>query len=290
MLTGSVTQASDLLHVSQPAVSQLLKQLEQACGYALFERRRNGMVPTPEATVLFEEVRRLFEGVAQVSRVSASLKVGNWGSLAIAGFPALTRRFLPEVVAQYCADQPNVSITLESRSSRGLIDAVATQRLDLGIGTLPSDRADVRSRLLRKVKGVCVMRPDHPLAARSSISVHDLVGERFVSLGHEDRSRQMIDKVFNDLSISRRLQIEAPQSDTACALVMQGAGVSIVDPFSAFNASGKLIGLPLKEDFVFELWLLLPAARPRLKLVDKFIRHVDAAVGAFRETDGSAVL
>jgi len=282
MLTGSVTKASHLLHVSQPAVSQMLKQLERSCGYALFERKRNGLAPTAEGAVLYEEVKRLFEGVAQVARVAASLKVGTWGSMAIAGFPAFTRRFFPELVARYCADRPHVSITLESRGSRTLIDAVATQRLDFGIGTLPSDRPDVLCQFLRQMPGVCVMRPDHPLAARTVISARDLAGERFVSLGHEDRSRALVDKVFNDLGVTRQLQIEAPQSDTACALVLQGAGVSIVDPFSAYNASGMLISVPLHELVPFDIWLLAPASRPRLRLVDEFIGYIREAVDAFK--------
>jgi DNA-binding transcriptional LysR family regulator len=287
MLTRSVTKAGGLMHISQPAVSQLLKQFEDSCGYALFERKRNGLVPTAEAYVLFEEVQRLFEGVAQVSRAASSLKTGNWGSISIAAFPALTRRFLPEIVANYCADRPQVSVTLESRRSRSMIDAIATQRLDFGIGTLPSDRPDVLCQILRKVRGVCVLPPDHPLARLDAISATDLAGERFISLGSEDRSRLIIDAIFDSLGIERKLQIETPQSDTACALVKQGAGVSIVDPFSAYNAGNGVVCLPLKDQVLFELWLLFPASRARPKLIDDFIGFTRKALDEFRVLDDS---
>lgn len=281
MITGSVTRAGEMLHISQPAASQLLQQLEADCGFDLFLRRRNRLMPTPEATVLFEEVERMFDGVGRVSRVAASLKEGSWGSLSVAGFPAITRRFLPEIVADYFATRPNVRVKLESRRSRSLIDWVATQQLDFGVGTLPSDRPDVASRHLRRFAGVCVMLPEHPLAAREELHASDLAGERFVSLGNEDRSRLMIDKVFDELQISRRLQIEAPQSDTACALVACGAGISVVDPFSAYNAAGTVVARPLEPSIPFDVWLLTSSARQSLHLVDNFIAHLSSGLDRF---------
>lgn len=281
MLTGSVTRAGEMLRISQPAASQLLQQLEVDCGFGLFHRRRNGLMPTPEATVLFEEVERMFDGVGRVSRVAASLKDGSWGALSLAAFPAFMRRFLPEIVVDYCAARPNIRVTLESRRSRSLIDWVATQQLDFGIGTLPSDRPDVTSRHLRRFAGVCVMLPDHPLATRDKLQASDLAGERFVSLGKEDRSRLMIDKVFDELQIPRQLQIEAPQSDTACALVARGAGISVVDPFSAYNAGDTVVARRLEPAVPFDVWLLTPSARQQLRLVDDFIAHVAACLDRF---------
>jgi DNA-binding transcriptional LysR family regulator len=273
MVTGSVTKAGEMMHISQPAVSQLLQQFESACGFDLFYRRAGGLVPSKEAALLLEEVERMFAASARVTRVATSLGKGAWGAFSIGAFPAMTRRFLPELVTSFCEQRPNVKVTVESHRSRSLIDWVGVHQVDFGFGTLASDREDVTSVHLCQTRGVCVLPLQHPLAVNPFIQANQLEGERFISLGDEDQSRHTIDRIFDDQRITRKVQIEAPQSDTACGFVAHGAGISVVDPFSAYTANGTVVVRPFLPIVPFDVWLLLPRSHQRLRLVDEFIAH-----------------
>jgi len=93
--SGSVTAAADLLFLTQPSVSRLLADLEAELGFALFARIGRSLTPTPEADALYEEVRRSFVGLQEISRVADDIRQYRSGSLKIAAMPALGLQFLP---------------------------------------------------------------------------------------------------------------------------------------------------------------------------------------------------
>lgn len=282
MRTGSATRAAEMLGVSQPAVSQLIKTLETHCGFALFTRIHGRMIPTPEAELLLSEVDRVFVGVDRIEQVVAGIRSCSWGSLTIAAFPAMASRFLPRVLTDYCATRSEVRISVESRRSRTLIDWVAADRVDFGIGLLPGDRPGVISEQLLSLSGVCVLPVGHRLAANKVIHARDLASETFISLGSEDRSRFGVDKVFDDVGVQRRIQIETEQSEAACAFVAHGAGVSVVDPFSVYQFDDREITVkPFEPKVVFNLWALFPTARERKATASDFLQFFRTRVDEF---------
>ena len=272
MRHGGVTNAAKVLNVSQPAVSQTISNLEAACSFPLFDRRHGRAVPTAEADILMLEVERIFTGVDRATRVIEGVGSGRWGSLVIAVFPAMAARFLPKVVSQFCAARDDVHVSVEARRSRSLIDWVAASQVDFGIGLLPAEQTAVTSQHLLSLPAVCVLPPWHRLACKQTIHATDLAGEAFISLGREDRSRFGVDKVFDDLGVVRHIRIEAEQSESACTFVACGAGVSIVDPFSAFDFDpAEICVRPFQPQVDFNLWLLTPADKKQLRLVADFL-------------------
>jgi DNA-binding transcriptional LysR family regulator len=282
MAAGSVTRAAQALNISQPAVSQLIAQLERSCGFALFARDTGRLQPTREAEALLAEVQHLFIGVQRLARVAVALKELNWGVLSVAAFPAMAKRMLPEIVANYCQDRPDVRFRIESMRSRSLIDAVATQHVDIGLSVLPADREEVESVHLQRLPGVCILPRGHRLVAKKAISAADLADERFISLGRQDQSRLMIDKIFDDLQIPRRLQIETGQSEVALSLVASGAGVSVIDPMTVFEQHDARVEVrPFRPQMAFDVWLI-GARRPRpMRLLDDFRQHMKHELAEF---------
>ncbi|MDF2810072.1 MAG: LysR family transcriptional regulator [Microvirga sp.] len=286
MATGSVTRAGALLRISQPAVSQLIGQLERSCGFPLFSRRGSKIEPTREAEALYTEVQRMFVGVGRVARVATALKDRSWGALRIAAFPVMARRVLPSIVTRFCDDRPDARFHVESMRSRSVIDAVATQHIDVGFSVLPGDRAEVESIHLYRVKGVCILPSDHRLASQRVIHARDLAGERFISLGPQDHSRFMIDRIFEDLRISRRMQIETGQSETTYSFVANGAGVAVVDPISVYNYSDSRVAIRAFEPIVeFDIWLIRPKTARSFGLVESFVSYALSELDLFKSRE-----
>ncbi|MDR0251696.1 MAG: LysR family transcriptional regulator [Brucellaceae bacterium] len=272
MTMGSVSRAAELLCISQPAVSQLLSQLEFYCGFSLFDRKGKRLHPTREAEALLVEVEAMFAGVNRVSRVAAALREQKWGALSFGAFPAIARRVLPKIVADYARERPNIAFHLQSMRSRSLIDAVASHQLDFGISFIPGDRDEIESIPLQTLKAVCILPAGHHLSGKAVIRAQDLAGEPFVSLGPQDQSRMLIDKIFDDLQISRKMQIETGQSESACSFVALGAGVSVVDPISAAGCGdGELVVKQFEPDITFNIWLIRPRMQTQSGVLDHFI-------------------
>lgn len=280
MTTGSVTRAAERMAVSQPAVSQLIALFERRCGFRLFERRGPKLTPTREAEALHAEVRLMIVGTARIERVATAIRDRSWGSISVAAFPALARRVLPGIVARFCAEHPQVSLRIESMRSRSMIDAVAAQHVDIGISVLPGDRPEVESEHLKRLNGICIMPKDHPLAGRAVIRPADLRDQPFVSLGPQDHSRFMIDKIFEEAGVARRMQIEAGQSETALSLVLEGAGLAIVDPICVTNSGDpRIAAVPFEPAVEFDIWLIRPRATGLLNVAAAFIAQLRAQIG-----------
>ncbi len=281
MSMGSVSRAAELLCISQPAVSQLINQLELYCGFPLFERKGKRLHHTREAEALLVEVEAMFTGVNRVARVAAALREQKWGALTIGAFPAIARRVLPKIVADYVATRSDVVFHLQSMRSRSLIDAVASHQLDFAVSFIPGDRDEIESIPLQTLKAVCILPVGHHLSEKQIIQAQDLAGEPFVSLGPQDQSRMLIDKIFDDLQVSRKMQIETGQSETACSFVALGAGVSVVDPISAAGCSeDELIVRPFEPDITFNIWLIRQRMPVKSAVADHFIRFMSDRLSA----------
>src|SRR5579875_64147 len=117
MEAGTVTAAAERLHVSQPAISKILAQLEQELGFRVFLRQRQRLLPTPEAQALYQEVRRAFVGLDYLTRFAADLRDLRQGHLVLAASHAVCSFYLPGVVAGFLRDHPGLSVSMHAMDS-----------------------------------------------------------------------------------------------------------------------------------------------------------------------------
>jgi len=285
IVTGGVTAAARALNITQPAVTRLVQDLQYALGLTLFERRGNRLVPTNEALSLYREVERQFVGLDRIHSAARSLRDGLSGSLRIAALPAFSIGFLPQLTGEYLKEKPGLELALYGSISSQVAEWVASGFCDLGFAQLPLDFPSVEVELLPAVAAVAVMPAGHRLAARDSLVPEDFVGEAFVSLEQTTQLRYRIDAMFATARIARETRIETPLSMIACSLVAAGAGVSIVDPFTAQEYCGRGIELrPFEPQIRFDIGVVWPAGRGRSALALGFADKIRAAVTRFAES------
>jgi DNA-binding transcriptional LysR family regulator len=281
MEAGSVTAAAERLRITQPAVSKLIMELERSTRLALFVRKKRRLVPTQEAQLLYEEIERVYLGVDRIRRYATELREVKTGRAHIACLPSLGLSLMPVVIAQMAADIPAAHLTLHVRSSSRIVDWLLGQRVDLGISLVPVDHPSVEIESLVRTKAVCVLPRGHPLAARSRITPGDLQGQSFISLRRDDDAAEMINRILDDNGVVRKAALETNLSEVACRLVRAGAGVSIVDPFTAARFGDEIDVRSFEPPARFEVFLLFPAFRPRSQLLESFLTRLRAAVAPF---------
>jgi DNA-binding transcriptional LysR family regulator len=290
--TGTVTAAATRLRVTQPAVSNLIANLERATGLVLFRRERKRLQPTAEARILYAEIEKIFHGASHIARVASEIRALRSGSITIASLPSFGLHELPRIIAEFIKARPNINIILQVRDSPKVVEWAIAQQIDLGISKLGSDHPAVRSELLIETSGVCVLPNGHRLADSDLIKPADLEGERFVSLGWEDRSRHLIDQVFDRAGVTRQLPVETQLSEVACSFVENGTGVSIVDEFTAqeFSKRGALQARRFSPDISFDIRLLWPAFRAPSLILEHFVAFLREEVRANSEEHYTGVV
>ena len=251
--TGSVTGAANLLHVSQPSLSRLLKTLEGSLGFSLFERRKGRLVATPEALLLYEEVQKYFRSLQTLAQTAVDIRSLSRGHLRLASFAALSIAVTPRAIKRFCHLNPAMRVSTTTGQSRQVVDLVAARFADLGIADPMAVSDSVRVEKRWQFPCVCVVPEGHPLAARERIGIEDLTGETLIGLGREFLSRYRQGAALYD-SLAPYMHIQVQQSIAACALVAENAGVAIVDPFTArqWQPMGLAIR-PLTVDIPFEI-------------------------------------
>jgi len=280
MLTSSTVRAAESLHVSQPAVSRLVRDLQEALGLALFERRGTRLVPTSEAIALYAEVERSFVGLDRIAQAARDLRERRAGVLRVAAMPALCNGVLPRFVGLFLKEHEHVDFAIEGLISSAVLDRVVNEQVELGFAAAPIEHAAVAHRKLPAVPYVAVVPPGHRLARRRVLRPADFAGEPFIRLGPTTPSRFRIDDVFSRHGIERAIRVETPLSEIACALVASGVGVSIVDPFTAREYSTHgVVARAFEPTLQFQVTALYPAHRSpspvAREFIDGFSRYLD---------------
>jgi DNA-binding transcriptional LysR family regulator len=279
MESGTVSRAAKRLSVSQPAVSKLIQSLEQAIGLVLFDRTRGRLSPSAEATMLFEEVERLFGGLSSLKTFAEEIRTLHHGSLRIGVMPALSTGFIQEVVADFVRDYPQAQISIHARSSLKLVDWLVAGHLDIGVTSHPVEHPELTQIAICRRQLVCILPPGHPLAKRRKLRPVDLSGERFISFTRDSHVRQALDQIFATAGVERTLLVDASMAPTVCALVARGLGISILDPLNIGFFGHHVAVRPFNPTLTSEIRILLPRHRQRSLATKAFVDKAQSTAG-----------
>ena len=279
MTAGNLTEAARLLHTSQPTVSRELARFEKVIGLTLFERSRGRLHPTVQGLRLFEEVQRSWYGLDRIVSAAESLREFRQGELSIVCLPVFSQSFLPLLLQPFLARYPEVSLNVVPQESPLLEEWLSAQRHDLGLTETLSTPAGTERTPLLTLNEVCVLPAGHPLAQRKMLAPQDFQGENYISLSRSDSYRQLLDALFNEHQVKRRMVVETHSAASVCALVRAGVGVSVVNPLTALDyASSGVVVRPFSIAVPFTVSLIRPLHRPASALVDAFSAHLQQAV------------
>lgn len=274
MRTGSVTQAARLLNVTQPAVSIALQQLESRLKLKLFERSAGRLHATAEAKDLLPDLAEIFVRVNAIERRSQDLAQGVRGTLSVAATPPLCDGYVVNAVARFLRSRPDVRISIQATPSSMVVDRIISGEVDAGIVYQPVLSAAVQVEEIGGASIGCLVPARHRLARRRSISAQDLEGERLITYLPQALLRPYIDRV---IAGGPAPSVQTGASSTAIALVMEGAGIALVESalFQARPQRGMVL-VPMEPATGLKVLLLRPRPAVRSRSLDEFVRELKA--------------
>ena len=281
---GSVSAAARNLHLTPPAVSLQLRDLESAIGAPVLERGSEGVVMTrigEELLGLSREIQASLTGFAE--RVDA-LKGVDHGVVSV-GVVSTARYFAPTVLAEFMKHHPRVRIQLQVGNRDSTMEKLENLELDFAITGLPPDHFEVEREFISLHPQILIAPPDHPLAGRSKIPLSELREETFLLREPGSGTRSVADRLFSRLKGMPESGLEFGSNETIKQAVMAGLGVSFI--------SMHTLGLELKARKLVTLDVVgLPLVRDWyvIHLRDKRLSPIAAAFRSFLLEKGAAII
>lgn len=272
MITGSIRGAAQLLFVSQPAVSRLLSHTESRVGFPLFERIRGRLHATPEAKKLLHEVEEVYAGVKRVNELARELKEHQEGILHLVSSPSVGQMIVPTAIAEYRHQNPQVKLTFHHLLQVPLMERLLTRQADLAISSFPVNHPNIEMEEIGSGRLVCICPYSHPLSRRATLTVKDLQPFPLISYDKASPFGAMVNSMYESAKLPMRTAIEAGSPQNACALVQAGAGVALVDEFSARSwSAAKFVARPVANSPELRVVLARLRTEPMSQLAQSFV-------------------
>lgn len=259
MTTGRVSAAAEELNVSQPAVSRLIRDLEEQTQLRLFTRHGGRIVATREAHEFMAEVERSFRGLRMIERAATEIRRGRRGTVSVASMPALAQAIMPDVLVRVGVQRPDFNIELLTMPTLGVIRQVSVHRAPLGFTSPTRHSYEIDIVRMGALPYRCVMPAGHPLAVREVVTLADLARRDFVAYSDSVPSGRMQDLHFAHMQQPPNIRARAENSAVIAALVLRGVGVGIIDPFSAHELVRRGgVSRPIDIDDLFRWSIIKP--------------------------------
>jgi DNA-binding transcriptional LysR family regulator len=179
---GNIHRAAQVLNMTQPAASKLLKDLEDVLEVSLFDRLPRGMRPTWYGEAMIRHARMALASLNQAHEEVMALKAGRFGQVSVGAITAPGLTLLPPAVAMVKREQPSLRVSLDIDTSPVLIERLEQGKLDILVARLfaEHDKSKLRYEALTEEPVSALVRPGHPLLGMTGLTLRDVVGAGWI--------------------------------------------------------------------------------------------------------------
>jgi DNA-binding transcriptional LysR family regulator len=264
MRAGSLSGAADVLHVSQPAVSRLIRYLEVKLQIVLFERTGGRLHSTPEARALMREIDAAWRSIDRVQNYAEQLRHGVGDTLRISTNLSTALELVPRAVAALKSGMPQLHISIEIATQGHITDQLLSGECDIGVAAfVESQHPAITHHLIGRGDVLCAMAVTHPLASRKQLTLADIRQYDVISFGNETSHGKVVDDLIGDDEGVRKATIDVRYAYTACSIAASGWGIALVDDLTVCNFDpGKLVARPLARPVRYGAYAMASTERP----------------------------
>ncbi|HFK1201405.1 TPA: transcriptional regulator CynR [Klebsiella aerogenes] len=258
------TRAAEALHISQPALSQQIRMLEESLDAQLFDRSGRHIHLTDAGEVFLQYARQAFQLLDEGQRAIHDVEDLSRGSLRIAVTPTFTSYFVVPLVAEFHARYPHITLDIQEMSQEKMEGLLLENELDIGIAFAGGTATDIVSTPLLQEVLALVVAAHHPLAREEPLTLNQLAAEEFILLNHHFATRLQIDHCLQRAGFHPQVTIEMHSINAILDIIQRTQLVTILPLNVAAQRTG-LVSRLLEEAALERTAVLMQrkGARPK---------------------------
>jgi DNA-binding transcriptional LysR family regulator len=270
----SFTQAAQELHLTQPAVSMQIKQLEEAAGLPLFEQLGKKVYLTEAGSEMYHYCRNIASQLSEVEEVLEQLKGVRRGHLDIS-VASTANYFATRLLAAFVHEFPDVTFSLDVNNRAALLRQLEQNETDLVIMGRPPVEMKLDTDVFMENPLVVIAPPNHPLAGRHELQLSDLENESFVVREPGSGTRIAMQRFFTERGIELKTGMEMTSNEAIKQAVEAGLGLGIVSihTLTLELETRRLVVLDVLEFPILRHWYLVHRHGKRLSPVAEAFRQ-----------------
>lgn len=280
---GSFSRAAERLGMSQPALSQAVRDLERALGVRLVDRTSRRVALTAAGLRFADRAARGAEAIAAAVAEARDTGALRAGRLRLAAPPLIAATILPRAAATFAAAHPGVALSIADVGQAEVVARLRDGRADLGLGTVAADAAGIDRRPLMRDALRLAAPAGHPLLVHGAPGWAEVARHPVATLTPDSGIRALVDEGFAAAGVAVAPAWEVAQVATVLGLVAAGLAVAVLPGYAVAAAAppgvadAPLAGAPVMRD----LAILMPRDRSPAPAAQAFADHLARAARAF---------
>ncbi len=227
----SFTKAAETLHMTQPAVTFQVRQLEEYFNTRLFDRTHNRISLTEAGETVYHFADKIFELYSEMENAVREMTGEISGSLTIGASTTIAEYMLPALLGDFRAQYPDVTIHLKVSNTDGIVSMVENNTIDLGVVEAPVSNKNLVVDKCREDNLVAIVPPKHDLATRSTINMQELLEFPFICREEGSGTREVIQSYIcktDECKQTMNVGMELGSPEAVKGAVEAGMGISVV--------------------------------------------------------------
>ncbi len=272
----SFTKAAEVLHMTQPAVTFQIRQLEEQFDTRLFDRAHNRVSLTEAGHVTFEYAEVIFEKYSEMENAVHEITGNISGSLTLGASTTISEYMLPALLGDFNQKNPEVLLRLRVSNTEGIVSMVENNVIDLGIVEGPVTNKNLLVEVCRKDDLVAVVPADHALANEKTINVKKVLNYPFICREEGSGTREVIVEYLKSQGLGKhalKACLELGSPEAVKGAIEAGMGISILSSVSVSKEIklGMLKTIPLDPPLSREFSFVRQRQKFRVRTMEELL-------------------
>jgi len=252
------SRASEELHLTQPAVSMQIKQLEDLAGLPLFEHMGKRIFLTHAGKELFEHTRIIAKQMKEAREALESLREGVSGRLDIA-IISTAKYFAPNLLARFCEQYPAVQLKLSVNNRAGIVEQLMENEVDFAIMGQPPEGMDLINQPFARNAHLIVAPPNHPLTQAKRLTLERVAAEPFLLREKGSGTRELFERFLAQHGLVVKPRMEMSSNETIKQAAIAGMGIAFLSEHTITLEleTNRLVTLSVPEFPIVRDWHLV---------------------------------
>ncbi|MFK7997706.1 MAG: LysR family transcriptional regulator [Granulosicoccus sp.] len=273
----SFTRAAEILHMTQPAVTHQIRQLEEELNARLFDRSNNRISLTVAGVQVLEYAERIIELYGEMGESVKALTGDRAGLITIGASTTIAEYMLPGLLGEFRQHFPDVQIRLRVANTDAIVSLVADNSIDLGVVEGEVDNQLLRVERCQQDELQLMLPPGHPLADRRKIDPVELTAFPFIHREDGSGTRSVIERYLSDHGVDKHAlnrPFELGSTEAIKGAVQAGMGITIVSRATVSRelALGQLVAVPLTPPLLRPFYFVRQRQKFRTSLMDELFQ------------------